>query len=301
VWYEGNDTSDRRFLSADERGSIIAVTDSGGALLGINKYDEYGVPQSTNLGRFGYTGQAWLPEVSLWYYKARMYRPDIGRFLQTDPIGYEAGPNLYAYVGNDPINWTDPLGLTRLPNSDGGACPTIGNEIVCTHTRGGLTGNAASATSGRGLGGFGGGGRRRGNTSNDVRNQCSIRQPDGSTPSSNARLVRRGFNLVRDLARVSPGTSAVAYGALVGSWIAAVLPNSVWDYKRHGGTDTMGNVNYGATGSALGIPLNVLLRAAGLVQPRDPQNEGQPYDLSTKSSYGDQPRDQRDIRRGAQC
>jgi RHS repeat-associated protein len=114
LWYEGSGTTatSRRYLSADERGSVIAVSDSNGASLGINKYDEYGQPAAANVGRFGYTGQAWLPSVGLWYYKARMYRPDEGgRFMQTDPIDVAGGINLYAYVGNDPVNWIDPLGL----------------------------------------------------------------------------------------------------------------------------------------------------------------------------------------------
>ena len=49
-------------------------------------------------------------ELGIYYYKARMYIPTLGRFLQTDPIGCRGGMNLYAYVGNDPVNLTrDPL------------------------------------------------------------------------------------------------------------------------------------------------------------------------------------------------
>lgn len=113
VWYEGTGTSDRRFLLSDERGSVIAVTNSSGGLIQANTYDEHGVPGTSNLGRFQYTGQTWIDELGLYYYKARFYAPTLGKFINTDPIRYGGGLNMYNYVGGDPVNFVDPLGLAR--------------------------------------------------------------------------------------------------------------------------------------------------------------------------------------------
>ncbi|RZA15269.1 MAG: RHS repeat-associated core domain-containing protein, partial [Proteobacteria bacterium] len=111
VWYEGAGTSEPRYYDLDERGSVTRVRHLNDISIRINSYDEYGVPGPNNLGRFQYSGYIWLPEIGMYYTTNRIYAPSIGRFLQPDPIGVQGGGNLYGYVGNNPINRADPLGL----------------------------------------------------------------------------------------------------------------------------------------------------------------------------------------------
>jgi RHS repeat-associated protein len=129
AYYTGNlySNSNRNYLTADERGSIVAFMNNAGTGGGSNKYTPDGEISALAGSRFGYTGQAWLAPLSLYYYKARMYSPRLASFVQPDPIGYGDGLNMYAYVHNDPINGWDPSGLGG-PDDD-----TDGGWVIDTH------------------------------------------------------------------------------------------------------------------------------------------------------------------------
>ncbi|WP_156029662.1 RHS repeat-associated core domain-containing protein, partial [Sphingomonas sp. URHD0057] len=120
----------------------------------LNTYDEFGKPGASNIGRFQYTGQAWIPELALYYYKARFYAPHLGRFMQTDPVGYEDSPNAYNYVLGDPVNNADPTGA-YVPRPPRSICNAVNTCDPYGSTQGLLL--RRDAAIGGGLGGGGGG------------------------------------------------------------------------------------------------------------------------------------------------
>jgi RHS repeat-associated protein len=114
------------YIQADHQGSVIRVTDSAGAVVNSYAYDAYGQRLTATEGveiAFGYTGREYDAESGLMYYRARVYDPAAGRFLQTDPLGFGAGDfNLYRYVLNDPVDLNDPSGKLGRAIIVAGAC-----------------------------------------------------------------------------------------------------------------------------------------------------------------------------------
>jgi len=114
--YEADDSINTKTYHYDYRGSTVALTDGSGNVMDRIEYSPYG----TTTYRSGTTDTPFLfngfygiqsDANGLLYMRARYYNPYLCRFINPDPIGFAGGLNWYAYVGNNPVDYVDPLGL----------------------------------------------------------------------------------------------------------------------------------------------------------------------------------------------
>lgn len=115
------------FYYQDASGCTSHLADNSGNLVEWYRYDLHGAPSvydPSNILRSGgsfygirhlFTGQQWYSDLGLYDLRNRFYSPDIGRFLQADPIGFGGDPtNIYRYCGNNPLKRSDAAGMRSI-------------------------------------------------------------------------------------------------------------------------------------------------------------------------------------------
>ncbi len=111
---DGSGTS--AWYLTDKLGTVRDIANTSGTVIFHAAYDSYGKQTSTTGSggdRYGYTGREYDAITGLQYNRARYYDATVGRWTQLDPIGFDAGDsNLYRYVDNSPIIYSDPTGET---------------------------------------------------------------------------------------------------------------------------------------------------------------------------------------------
>ena len=136
-----------RYVHQDVLGSMVMLTDSNGAAYQSYSYDAWGkvtardasgsvIASSAINAPWLFTGRRFDRESGLYHYRARTYSAELGRFLQMDPIKFDAGdPNIFRYVGNDPVNLVDPTGefaALLIPIAETAPIwgPAVGNAAI---------------------------------------------------------------------------------------------------------------------------------------------------------------------------
>src|SRR5439155_3907434 len=109
----GSGAATVHWFTSDHQNSLRKVYASGGSVSTTYDYDAFGnITSSVKPERFGYAGYQYDAETGLNYCMARYYDPAQARFISQDPAGMAgSGTNLYDYVGNDPVDLSDPSGL----------------------------------------------------------------------------------------------------------------------------------------------------------------------------------------------
>jgi len=117
--YTANNTAVTQYYDYNDLGSPANLTKSVGIITSTYSYDAYGnlltTPASGDTNRYLFSTKEFDSRSGLYYFGARYYDPEIGRWLTQDPLGMVDGPNTYLYVNDNPVNLIDPDGLDEAP------------------------------------------------------------------------------------------------------------------------------------------------------------------------------------------
>ena len=119
--YNEDDTTETYYYIKDLSNTVHALVNGNSEIVEYYYYDAFGnfkimddyylwIPESVYGNRFLFQGREYDYDTALYYFRARWYEPETGRWLSPDPIGISGGLNLYVFCGNDPVNFIDPTG-----------------------------------------------------------------------------------------------------------------------------------------------------------------------------------------------
>ena len=109
----GDSTAKVYYYHTDYLGSVRVITDESGKVVYKSDYLAFGTRLVENEDfdeTHGFTGKDYDSDTGLYYYNARWYDPDLGRFISEDPAADPNNPNLYSYCGNNSVIRSDPSG-----------------------------------------------------------------------------------------------------------------------------------------------------------------------------------------------
>ena len=208
----------------DHLGTPLALTDEQGKLLWEASPDDWAAV-SNEQGKTGqpirYQGQYEDEESGLYYNRHRYYDPQLGRYVNQDPIGLLGGVNVFSYPLN-PLSRTDPLGLVAPLVA--GAALILGGIGLYSAVRGSVKGSAETLEGGRIV-------RSGRNAEADALECLSLQARHGysACPRSGADLQRQyeeGRDQVREgLGKIQSGVGTLAT-SVPGTSITGPLPTS---------------------------------------------------------------------------
>jgi RHS repeat-associated protein len=148
-------STNRLYYHSDYRGSTIAITDQGGNVTDRAEYSAYGsvsYRSGTTDTPFWFNGRFGVQTDpnGLLYMRARYYNPNICRFINADPAGFDAGLNFYAFADGNPVSLVDPFGLGTGDADGGGYWTTVRHDAA--HNLGALAGGFGSEARDTGVG-----------------------------------------------------------------------------------------------------------------------------------------------------
>jgi RHS repeat-associated protein len=140
------------YYEQDGLGAVTSLTSVSGSVAQTYTYDSFANTTGSSgslTNFFRYTAREFDTETNLYFYRTRYYAPSSGRFLSEDPLHFATGPNFYSYVGNEPTDFLDPLGLCpcapKLGHPSMGLSGSIATVNPFTSGNGGVWGKNAQS------------------------------------------------------------------------------------------------------------------------------------------------------------